>query len=191
MLNERAGKFGGSVSCAIAAFALFFSAVTFSEATEIVLPWIKQKTDTECGRAALASVAARRSGDVNLFYSALPSPLDRKKGYSLLEMQRYSSRVGVSLSILTPPGITFAGDCAARTDLDSYFQKLAQLIGAGHPIVVPTGRTTSAGHYLVLVDANEKSFRVLDPSRPGLKPISFDAMKSMMCGFGYVALAVD
>jgi hypothetical protein len=48
--------------------ATLLLSVVGGDAGEIALPWIKQKTATECGRAVLASVAARHGGDVEEYY---------------------------------------------------------------------------------------------------------------------------
>src|SRR5262249_5505430 len=81
-------------------------------ADQVALPWIKQKTEAECGRAVLASVAARHSGDVETFYRRLPAPPDRRRGYSILQLQKFGARIGVNLSVIQPEDITIAGECS-------------------------------------------------------------------------------
>jgi hypothetical protein len=56
-------------------------------------------------------------------------------------------------------------------------------------VIVPTGDATSRGHYLVLVGVRHGNFTALDPSTPERKKLSSGELRSMMCGFGYVALA--
>ena len=73
----------------------------------------------------------------------------------------------------------------------AYFAKLADMVGAGHPVIVATGDSSRHGHYLVLVGASAGKFIALDPSTPERKTISLRSLRSMMCGFGYVALAVQ
>ena len=64
---------------AFLALAAIILSPSIGLAGEIVLPWIKQKTATECGRAVLASVAARHGGDVAMFYRQLPAPSDPER----------------------------------------------------------------------------------------------------------------
>jgi ABC-type bacteriocin/lantibiotic exporter with double-glycine peptidase domain len=160
-----------------------------SRASELALPWIKQKTATECGRAVLASLAAWHGGEIEALYQRLPPARDRSRGYSILEIQQYGARVGVSLAEIDPDGVTIAGECSERPAVTAHFRRLADLVDAGHPVIVATGNASSRGHYLVLVGAGNGGFTVLDPSTPGIKAITAQQMRSMMCGFGYVALA--
>jgi ABC-type bacteriocin/lantibiotic exporter with double-glycine peptidase domain len=159
-------------------------------AGEITLPWIKQKTATECGRAVLASVAARHGGDVAMFYRQLPAPSDPRRGYSILQLQKFGAKIGVNLSLLQPE-VAIAGECSERPGLATYFSRLENLIDAGHPIIVPTGDAAKRGHYLVLMGVTGGAFTALDPSMPEPKTINARQLRSMMCGFGYVALAVE
>ncbi|HXX50713.1 MAG TPA: papain-like cysteine protease family protein [Xanthobacteraceae bacterium] len=165
--------------------------VIAGHAGEIALPWIKQKTATECGRAVLASVAARHGGDVEQFYRELPAPPDRKRGYSILDVKKFAATIGINLSVLQPDGITIAGECSERPPVTAYFAKLTDVVDAGHPVIVATGDSSSRGHYLVLVGAGSGKFIALDPSTPERRTIGFRSLRSMMCGFGYVALAVQ
>jgi hypothetical protein len=64
------------------------------------------------------------------------------------------------------------------------------LVDAGHAVIVATGNAASRGHYLVLVGVKDGDFTALDPSTPERKNITSRALRSMMCGFGYLALAV-
>jgi ABC-type bacteriocin/lantibiotic exporter with double-glycine peptidase domain len=157
-------------------------------AGEIAVPWIKQKTPTECGRAALASVAARHGGDAEKIYQQLPAPPDRKRGYSIVEMQKFAVEIGVNLLLIQPEGVVIAGECSERPAVSAYFATLARTVAEGHPVVVPIGDASSRGHYLVLVSANGGDFTALDPSAPGRKKVSARELRTMMCGFGYVAL---
>ena len=171
--------------------AILLSSHVGGHTGEIALPWIKQKTATECGRAVLASVAARLGGDVGEYYRKLPAPPDRLRGYSILDVKKFGANVGVNLSVLQPDGITIAGECSERPAVAAYFSKLNDIVGAGHPVIVATGDSSSRGHYLVLVGARAGKFIALDPSKPGRTTISLRALRLMMCGFGYAALAVQ
>jgi hypothetical protein len=73
----------------------------------------------------------------------------------------------------------------------AYFSKLANIVAAGRHVIVPTGDASSRGHYLVLVSVNGINFTALDPSTPERKTVSLHSLRSMMCGFGYVALAAQ
>ena len=152
-------------------------------ADQVALPRIKQKTAAECGRALLASVAARHGGDVETFYTRLPAPPDRRRGYSILQLQKFGARIGVNLSLIEPEGVTIAGECSERQSLASYFSKLENLVAAGRPVIVPIGDASSRGHYLVLVGVKDGNFIALDPSTPERKEISARKLQSMMCGF--------
>jgi ABC-type bacteriocin/lantibiotic exporter with double-glycine peptidase domain len=138
-------------------------------ADQVALPWIKQKTETECGRAILASVAARHGGDVETFYRRLPAPPDPRRGYSILQLQKFGAKIGIHLSLIQPEGITIAGECSERPWLASYLAKLENLVEAGHPVIIPIGDAASRGHYLVLVGVKDGNFTALDPSTPELK----------------------
>jgi ABC-type bacteriocin/lantibiotic exporter with double-glycine peptidase domain len=175
---------------AFLALAAIILSPTIGLTGEIALPWIKQKAPTECGRAVLASIAARHGGDVEMFYRQLPAPPDRRRGYSILQIQKFGPKIGVNLSLIQPEGITIAGECSERPGLATYFSRLRNLIDAGHPVIVPTGDAAKRGHYLVLIGAKDGNFTALDPGAPDPKTISSRELRSMMCGFGYVALAV-
>ncbi len=159
-----------------------------AQAGGISLPWIGQKRATECGRAVLASLAARRGGDVEAYYRRLPAPPDLAHGYSVAEIQRFAAQVGVDLTIVAPRGIVIAGECSPRPAVTAHFKRLAQLVVAGEPVVVPVASGPSSGHYLVLVGAEGGGFTVLDPAAPGLRRIASAQLAPLMCGFGYVAL---
>lgn len=157
-------------------------------AGEIALPWIRQKTETECGRAVLASVAARHGGDVEAIYRRLPAPPDRKRGYSILEMQKFAVEIGVNLLLIQPEGIVISGLCSERPAVAAYIPKLAKTVADGHPVIIPVGDAASRGHYLVLLGVAGDNFTALDPSTPQRKTVSASELRAMMCGFGYAAL---
>jgi ABC-type bacteriocin/lantibiotic exporter with double-glycine peptidase domain len=159
-------------------------------AGQIALPWIKQKTETECGRAVLASIAARHGGDAETFYRQLPAPPDRRRGYSIVQMQKFAAKIGIDLSLIQPEGITIAGECSERPALKTYFSRLEHLVETGHAVIVPIGDASSGGHYLILIGVKDGNFSALDPSTPERRKISSGELRSMMCGFGYLALAV-
>lgn len=160
-------------------------------AATISVPWIGQKTPVECGRAVLASLAARGGGgDPEAMYRRLPAPPDAARGYSVPQMQRFGLRVGVSLSLVAPAGLVIAGECSARPAVSAHYRALSALIAAGQPVVVPVSSGRGAGHYLVLLEAKDDRFTVLDPATPGLREVTEKALAARMCGYGYVALVV-
>ncbi|MBX6426717.1 MAG: hypothetical protein IRZ09_12440 [Variibacter sp.] len=152
------------------------------------VPWIAQKTASDCGRAVLASLAARRGGDVQAIYRRLPDPPDPLRGYSINDMRRFGARVGVSLSVLAPGGVVIAGDCTPRPAVAAHLRRLAGHVSSGRPVVVPVASGFGAGHYLILVGANAGAFTAMDPARPGLSEIAADRLAALMCDFGYLAL---
>jgi len=157
-------------------------------AATIALPFIQQKEAADCGRAALASLAARRGGDVEQHYRRLPAPPDRVRGYSVAEMRRFGAKVGVTLSLEAPKGLTIAGECSPRPPVAAHFKRLAQLVAAGSPVVVPVTVRFGAGHYLILVGAQGDAFTAHDPGSPGLKQLTTSELSARMCDYGYVAL---
>lgn len=170
--------------------AILLSSVAGGHAGEIVLPWIKQKTATECGRAVLASIAARHGGDVEKYYRELPVPPDRLRGYSILDVKKFGANVGVKLSVLQPDH-NYRGRVLRTAGGDCLFLQTDGYSRAGHPVIVATGDSSSRGHYLVLVGARADKFIALDPSTPERTTMSLRSLRLMMCGFGYVALAVQ
>jgi hypothetical protein len=105
-------------------------------------------------------------------------------------MQKFGAKLGVDLSLIQPEGLSIAGECSQRPALKAYFSRLESLVDAGHAVIVPTGDAASRGHYLVLVSVKDGNYSALDPSTPERKTITPDALRSMMCGFGYLALTV-
>jgi hypothetical protein len=157
-------------------------------AVEISLPWIAQRGATECGRAVLASLAARHGGKVEEFYARLPAPPDQARGYSVAEMQGFGAGVGVTLTPLSPRGVVIAGECLPKPAVTAYFRRLAGIVAGGQPVVIPVRSGADSGHYLVLVRSERGSFSVLDPAAPGLRQIAGAQLAPLMCDFGYVAL---
>ena len=158
-------------------------------AGNIVLPWIAQKTASECGRAVLATLAARSGGDIERLYSRLPTPPDQVRGYSVLEMQQFGRRVGVDLSVVAPRGLVIAGDCSPRPAVKAHFARLTRFLSSGHPVVVPVTIGAGRGHYLVLTGTDRGDFWALDPALfPGLRLIEPSELAARMCEYGYVAL---
>ncbi len=157
-------------------------------AASIVVPWIGQKTSSECGRAVLASLAARRGGNIEQHYARLPKPPDNRRGYSITDMQRFAGRVGVKLTLRTPAGIVIAGECSPRPAVTAHFEALARAVESGTPAVVPVAIGWGAGHYLVLVGVGGGGFTALDPAAPGLRKITTADLARRMCDYGYIAL---
>ena len=178
----------GIAASIVAALGLIAGALLPAAAATIALPFIQQKEATECGRAALASLAARRGGNVEQHYSRLPAPPDRLRGYSVAEMRRFGAQVGVTLVVEAPKGLVIAGECSPRPPVTAHFKRLAQLVAAGSPVVVPVTVRFGAGHYLILVGAQGDSFTVHDPGSPGLKQLTAAELAARMCDYGYVAL---
>jgi hypothetical protein len=172
------------------ALTLMFAAggVGVALGATVALPWIQQKTPTECGRAALASLAARGGGDVEAMYRRLPSPPDKVHGYSVAQMQRFGARVGVHLAVEAPAGLVIAGECSPRPPVTAHFRRLASLVAGGTPVVVPISTPYGSGHYLVLTGTEPDGFTALDPGSPGTRRIATAQLAALMCEFGYVAL---
>jgi hypothetical protein len=173
---------------AILGLALVGGGAGVAAAGAIAVPWIAQKGATECGRAVLASLAARRGGDVEQHYRRLPPPPDLARGYSIADLQRFGAKVGVALSLQAPKGLVIAGECSPRPAVAAHYKRLAQLVSAGAPVVVPVTVRFGAGHYLILVGADGGGFTALDPASPGLQRVSAAELASRMCDYGYVAL---
>ena len=176
-------------SIAVAAFGLVAGAAP-ARAASARVPWIGQKNASDCGRAVLASLAARRGGSVESIYARIPNPADPARGYSVGEMRRLASRLGVGLSLRAPGGITIAGECSERPAVTAHFAALARTVASGRPVVVPVSSGFGAGHYLILVGAGGGQFAVHDPASPGLRSMSAGELARLTCGFGYIALAV-
>jgi hypothetical protein len=157
-------------------------------ARAVRVPWMAQKSASDCGRAVLASLAARRGGSPETYYRRLPEPPDPVRGYSITEMRRFGARVGVSLSVSAPAGVVIAGDCTTRPAVAAHFRRLAQVVARGRPVVVPVAAGFGQGHYLILVGTSGGAFTVMDPSSAGLREMSAERLAGLMCGFGYVAL---
>ena len=173
----------------IAILALGVAAGVRPARAAVRLPWIGQKTASDCGRAVLASLAARRGGSAEAIYARIPDPADPSRGYSIAEMRRLGSRIGVGLSVRAPGGVTIIGDCAERPAVTAHFASLARTVSAGRPVVVPVSSGFGAGHYLILVGASGGQFTVHDPASSGLRGMSTAELARAMCGYGYVALA--
>jgi ABC-type bacteriocin/lantibiotic exporter with double-glycine peptidase domain len=153
------------------------------------VPFFAQKTSSDCGRAVLASLAARQGGNPAQYYNRVPEPADAARGYSIPEMRRYGARLGVSLSLRAPSGVMITGQCSASAAVTNYFRQLARSAASGRPVVVPVS-SGFGGHYLILTGASGDTFSMIDPaSGPG--SISSSTLASRMCGFGYVALQAD
>jgi len=170
------------------ALGLLIASLSPAHAAPISVPFIQQKEPAECGRAVLASLAARRGGNVEQHYRRLPAPPDRARGYSVAEMRRFGAQAGVSLSLEAPKGLVIAGECSSRPPVTAHFKRLAQLVSAGSPVVVPVTVGFGAGHYLILVGAQGDSFTAHDPGSPGLKQLTTSELSARMCDYGYVAL---
>ena len=176
-----------AILLALLAGALLASAVGAALAATINVPWIRQKTSSECGRAALASLAARRGGNIEQLYARLPAPASAS-GYSIADMRRFGARVGVSLSVTAPAGIVIAGECSPRPPVTAHMKRLAAIVSGGTPVVVPVSNWFSPGHYYVLVGSDRSGFTALDPASPGLKQFSAADLAKRMCDYGYLAL---
>jgi ABC-type bacteriocin/lantibiotic exporter with double-glycine peptidase domain len=169
-------------------FALLGASLVSAAAANISVPFIQQKTSIECGRAVLASLAARRGGNVEAQYSRLPPPPDQQQGYSVAEMRRFGAKVGVSLSVMAPRGLVIAGECSSRPPVTEHYRRLAQTVAGGSPVVVPITQRFGGGHYLILVGAKGETFTAHDPGSPGLKQYTASELAARMCDYGYVAL---
>jgi hypothetical protein len=177
-----------AIRVAVIASGILLAATVALAAANV--PWVGQKSASDCGRAVLVSLAARRGGNPDAIYARIPDPADGFRGYSIPEMRRLGVRVGVSLSTMAPAGVGITGDCSPRPAVTTYFTRLKARVAAGHPVVVPVGGFV-AGHYLILVGARGDGFTYLDPASPGHNTMSTAQLGSQMCGFGYVALAAN
>jgi ABC-type bacteriocin/lantibiotic exporter with double-glycine peptidase domain len=171
------------------AFVLLLGALFAGDAlaATINVPFFRQKTSNDCGRAALASLAARKGGSAERHYALLPAP-SSAAGYSISDMRRLGPRVGVSLSVTAPAGIVIAGECSPRPPVTAHMKRLAAIVSGGTPVVVPVSVWFGSGHYYVLVGADGGGFTALDPASPGLKRFSTSELAGKMCDYGYVAL---
>ncbi len=179
-------------SVAVLLFALLI-AVPVSAAARMQPPdppWIEQKTPTDCGRAVLASLAARRGGDPEAMYRRIPDPEDKTQGYSVAEMLRYGSRLGVKLVLEAPSGVTKAGFCAPRQSNDDFLARLRREITAGRPVIVPVAMDAARRHYLLLLASGVNEFIALDPASRGRRTLSSAELHTLMCGFAFIALIV-
>jgi hypothetical protein len=156
-------------------------------ARSINVPWYGQKNSSDCGRAVLASLAARRGGSAEAAYRKLPEPTD-PRGYSISDMRRYGSRVGVGLSVSAPGGVVIAGNCGGGPAITAHMTRLSRAVAGGRPVVVPVSSGFGSGHFLVLVGTSGDGFTVLDPASLGLRSMSGEQLASSMCGYGYLAL---
>lgn len=157
----------------------------------VSVPWIGQKNSADCGRAVLASLAARRGGNPEAIYRRIPDPADTTRGYSITEMRKVGSRVGVGLSVVAPAGVVIAGNCQASPAVDAHFARLARTVNGGRPVVVPVSSGFGMGHYLILTGTSGDGFTALDPASPGQHALSASELRSRMCVYGYVALQAN
>lgn len=155
---------------------------------QIRVPWIAQATPYDCGRAVLASLAARRGGNITAIYRQIPPPADTVNGYSIREMLRLGARFGALLTLRAPRGVVVTGDCAPSAASRAHLASLARTVAAGRPVVVPVSQGFSAGHYLILVGASSGQFTVHDPASSGLSVIDAETLDQRMCQFGRIAL---
>jgi hypothetical protein len=183
----------GSVLAAslLATSLLAASLIAAPALARVSVPWIGQKNSADCGRAVLASLAARRGGSAEAIYRRIPDPADTTRGYSNNELRRVGSRVGVGLSVRAPSGVVIAGECGASAAVDRHFASLAKTVNGGRPVVVPVSSGFGMGHYLILTGASGGSFTALDPASPGERSLSASDLRSRMCGYGFVALEAN
>jgi hypothetical protein len=156
-------------------------------------PWIRQKTDTDCGRAALASlIAGLRGGNVNEIYSRIRAPRNRSTGYAIEELisaaADLNERTRVKLNRESPESVVILGKCSPYPD---YFRHLHKIVADGSPVIVPTKPKGQPNHYLLLIGSDGKHFTVLDPAEPGKETMSSDRLSRVMCPLGYQALSSE
>lgn len=187
---STARQAGQRIAARLSAIVLGATLAATAALAAAAVPWVGQKSASDCGRAVLVALAARRGGNPEAIYRRIPDPADGVRGYSISEMRRLGARVGVGLSTMAPAGVGIAGDCSPRPAVTAYFARLKARVAAGHPVVVPVGGFVF-GHYLILVGASGDGFTYLDPASPGRNTMSAAQLGSQMCGFGYVALAAN
>lgn len=177
------------IRATVALLATLLALAGTAVAGTIAVPWFGQKTRDDCGRAVLASLAARNGGDPRAQYDRLPVPSSRR-GYSVADMERLAGRVAVGLTITSPEGIVVAGMCAPAPHVAAHLRRIARLVDGGTPVVVPVARGGGVGHYLILVGTRADGFAVHDPAVRGVRSMSTAALTAAMCDYGYVALVV-
>jgi hypothetical protein len=184
-----AGRSAIGIAARLVAFALFLPAVGAPPArAEIAVPWIAQKTASDCGRAVLASLAARRGRSIETAYRSIPDPNDGMRGYSLTEMRRLAARLGVGLSVRAPSGVVITGDCTPRPAVTAHFARIARAVASGRLYVMPV--SFGLGHYIILVGAGADRFSYRDPASPGTHSMSTAELVGRSCAFGHLALEV-
>jgi hypothetical protein len=179
--QSRRAVLAGLSACLVPVF------VPGGASAQIRVPWFGQKTSSDCGRAILASLAARRGGNPQTYYDRLPAPTDAR-GYSIADMRRLAPRVGVSLSTTAPGGVVITGNCTMTPAVTRHMARIASAVRGGRPVVVPVGGGFGAGHYLILIGASASGFSALDPSSPGTRQYSTESLASSMCSYGFIAL---
>lgn len=177
------------VSIAALSMAIWLGSFGAAHA-RVSLPWVLQKTPTDCGRAVLASLASRNGGNIEDIYRRIPDPLDAARGYSVSEIMGLSRTHGMSMSLLAPKGAWTAGRCTKSIELNAYLSRISQKVAAGLPVIVPIANDQTAGHYLILVGFEDGRFTVHDPAKPELRQIVSDELADLMCHFAYLGLEV-
>jgi ABC-type bacteriocin/lantibiotic exporter with double-glycine peptidase domain len=171
------------------AMLMLFGSVSASEG--ISLPWLKQKTASDCGRAVLASLATR-DGDAGQTYQKIPEPKHRD-GYSLEELVVHAKSLNLKLSPIMPS--TILAGCSAQTRnsraVKAHFAKVSETLRNGRPVLILRRTETQFGHYVILTGTREDRFVVHDPAEDGPTEISFPSLADQTCASGYLALRVD
>lgn len=156
----------------------------------ISLPWMQQKTDADCGRAVLASVAARKGGNPEKMYRKISfAPELDASGYSVDRMEIVSKSVNVRLKRhMVAPWKSESG-CNVTSTVTKHFEEIRRIISSGRPVIVPVIRD-SAPHYVALIGFNSEVFYTHDPAFEGQHPVPVDKLRDEMCHFAFLALEV-
>jgi hypothetical protein len=171
-------------------------APSFAFDGDIARLWIGQKGETDCGRAALASLIARVNGvSPSYAYDAIgksevEKPVKPSEGYSLDELIRAAKTLPqeserINLKPFGPEHVNiYVRKCDTHQE---YFETLATLSAGGHPVIVRTQSRGAAAHYLLLVDFSVDKFLAIDPAI-GIRRISATNLNRLMCGSAYLSI---
>lgn len=167
------------------------SAAAVEQPSEPAKPkWILQKTPSDCGRAVLASLAARTDGDAEAAYRRIPDPQDKIQGYSIAEMIERAPALGFALSLAAPSGKTVAGQCAMRPAVAKHLADLGRSAAANKPVVVPVTLPPGIRHYLLLIGIRDGRFRLMDPASSDDRILGDSELAALMCDTAFLALTV-
>jgi len=156
----------------------------------IDLPWIAQKSSTECGRAVLASLGARYRQDVERAYQHLKEVKPGHLGYNMDELEAEGQKLGLHLKDTPPTQSNPKALCSINPRTEQYFNNLANHISSGRPVVIVISLASGAAHYVILTGFQSDYFIVHDPLSPDRTFINRADLAIAMCRSGYRAWVV-